>query len=189
MTSINILSLPTDILGDLFGYLKHSESGNLIKSCKEMENACKENGGFLQKISLTQNTKGNDYLENYAKHARTIERVYVERQIDPHYWIVKFPRLVNCCECELTEPFIPNGGRPCETEILSFRNIGGPKVTFKTDWKLFPKLKRLVLYVNKIDFELAELEALQGLDTIMIYTDMGAYKRDGIGGKLKFESV
>lgn len=188
MSSKNLLSLPTDILSNMFTYLEHSESGSLVKTCKEMKNACKENGGFLRKISLTQNTKGNEYLQNYANHSRSIERVYLESQADPHLWIFRFPKLINCSSCELTEPFIPNGGRACETEILSFRNIDGPYVTFKTDWSLFPKLKRLVLYVNKIDFELTELEALPHLDTIMIYTKEGTYKRDGTSGKIEFKA-
>ena len=179
-------NLPTDILAGMFQYLEVKESASLIETCSEWDSACKENGGYLRKIQLTPEINGNEYLQTYSRHARTIERVYVDNQTDPHHWIIRFPKLVNCAGCDLTEDFIPHGGKQCETEILTFRNIGenSPKVLFKTDWSLFPKLRRLVLFVEEVD--LTGLDKLKQLDTIVIYTANGTYKRDGTVGKIVF---
>ena len=181
-----VTDLPDDILYGMFDMLETNEETIALAKTTKTWHKLAKNNGYLKKLRFTPNVNGKEYIKHYIENANTIDRVYVERQTDPHFWIFGFPRVVNCSECELTEDFIPNGGKPCKTEILIFRNMSErtAPTRFKTNWSLFPNLKRLVLYVAECD--LAGLEKLEHLDTTYIRTDRGVYKRDGTQGEFKF---
>lgn len=168
-----LTNLPTDILINFFSFLSDKENLQYICASKSFYDAYKENGGVLTKIKLKKHTNRQKFTKNFYRHFQTIKDVYVEDQKDPHYNIINFPKIVKCSSCDLTEPFIPNHGQPCETETLIFRNTENkPTVHFKTDWSLFPNLKRVVLYVNSIDeTDLEVLKKLPNIDSISIYTN------------------
>lgn len=170
---MSLINLPTDILINLFSYLTDKENVQYTLANKSFYEAYKENGGFLSKIKLQKHTNKQKFTKTFYRHFHTIKDVYVEHQKNPHYNIINFPKIVKCSSCELTEPFLPNYGQPCETEILIFRNTkNDTTVHFKTNWSLFPKLKRVVLYVDSIDVSDVEvLKNLPYIDSISIYTN------------------
>ena len=170
----------------MFGWLEtNEETIALAETCKRWW-AIANSYGYIRKLKMTPHTDGNKYISLYNANVRTINSVYVENQPNPHDWIFVFPRMVNCSECELAKQFIPNGGKPCKTELLVFRNLHTKtaSTTFKTNWALFPKLRRLVLYVEECD--LTGLENLKHLDTTYIRTSAGVYTRNGITGVFAF---
>jgi hypothetical protein len=174
--------LPEEILCSMFEWLEtNHETTALAITCKTWWHLAKSNG-YIRKLRLDPHTDGNEWIQRFNNNVHTIDRVFVDRQTDPHYWIFRFPRVVNCSECELTGDFIPNGGKPCKTEMLILRNMltSTARTTFKTNWALFPKLKRLVLYVAECD--ITGLEKLKHLDTTYIRTDRGTLTRDGTEG-------
>lgn len=178
-----LLNLPTEILQSLFQWFQsNQESIALIKTCKEWKNITK-NHGYIRKLSFPIQS-GLNWINTFCNHPNTIDRVYIYNQTDPHFWIFKFPRIVNCCDCNLTTPFIPNGGTPCDTETLIFRNMLDPYMTkFKTNWELFPKLRTLIIYVYDCDVD--GLEKLKDLYTVAVYTYWGCYKKCD-DGDIKF---
>lgn len=181
-----IVNLPNEILQSLFSWLpRNSDTIALNCSCRQLNKLATENG-YIRKMCFNKNIDGNNWIKRYITHSRTIDNIYMESQKNPHYWIIDFPRMVNCSECELTEPFIPNGGYPCKTEILIFRNMSHKtRTNFQTNWSLFPNLRRLVIYVDECNIN--GLEKLINLDTAYIYTYNGVYKRDGIKGEFIFK--
>ena len=183
---MSLLKLPTEILYNMFHFLEtNRETIALVTTCRSWNNLGKQNG-YIRKMCMTPLKIGTNWISNFNAHNRCIDRVFVHLQDDPHFWIFRFPRIVNCYECHLSENFLPNGGRPCDTELLIFRTMNRKDrdTRFETDWSLFPKLKRLVLYVDSANID--GLEKLENLETLVIYTNEGKYIRDGKKGPIKF---
>ena len=171
---MSLKELPTDILCHLFSYLDKN-SAPFVETCKKMSKLPHENGGYLSKIKLEGNTKESVFVKTYFNHCRTIERVYIEGRENPHQILVNFPKIINCYNCKLTEPFIPNNGNPCETEVLIFRQDFDVRTPFKTNWSLFPKLKVLILIVEETDLQ--SIQENEKIEEISVYINTKTYKR------------
>jgi len=143
---MSLVELPDDLLRYILEFLEST------RERLRVTNLCKSTRiTLLKTISLKPSHDGMEFIRVFLHHIRSIERVHVIGQTNPHLWIPKFPKLVKIENCDLTTPFIPDGGRECETEILIFKNFN---TDFQTDWSLFPKLKNVYIYANSVDYKM-----------------------------------
>ena len=144
---MSLIKLPKDIIIHeiLDFFISNKEAISLMTTCKTLWNMAKKYG-YIRKLTLGYQLGNLDYVNHFISNTNTLNSVLIQTQMDPHNWIFKSPRMIECDRCVLSEPYTPVDKHP-NTEIFIFRNLNS---SFWIDWKMFPKLTKIVISAKEI---------------------------------------
>lgn len=162
-------TLPSDIIKTVIQFIPNNIQSLLFVSlCKTFYNIGKE-FGYIKSLNTggVNNIEVMDFLTKCCENHKTLHNITLEGIIDPHLWIpISWPKYVSLIRCPIygyIDSPISN------TEYLDITDPHRNKNIIKTvriNWKKFPKLKKLYLYLPLVD--LTGIEACQDLEILVI---------------------
>lgn len=150
---MSFINLQTDILFCISSFLDNKNNSQLILTCKTINTHGKENG-YLTTIKINYKMNIFEFISIFSQHSYTIRKVIFNGFVDPQIWVPSFKEKMIFEHCTISKYLNP-GETGKETKYLKltdyhrFKN----KTTLLVNWKDFPNLEYLELYVYDVDFK------------------------------------
>lgn len=148
---MSLLFLSADILKYIMEYTDDVSNSKLTQTCSFIHTHS-DTFGYVNVIHADMQTSMRTFIKRFCKHANTIKTVIINRVDDPHLWIPNYVENLKFEHCSITEYFNPGKqGKIVKSLKLTDYNRYRFKNKLKINWKCFPNLEILELYVYDVN--------------------------------------
>lgn len=149
--------LPEDIIIYIIDFIPDNYSSFSFSTIsKRIRNVTKKYG-YAKHLSITNNDIFT-FINRYTQHYNTLKSIKTIDIEDPQLWIPwTFPKIVHFMNCKISRNISPPKSDTEEIKINDFFRFQNKNSILRINWEKFPKLQKLYIYFNDIDFTGIEL--------------------------------
>jgi len=164
---MSLIHCPPDIILTVTSFLNNKSNSCLMMTCYSMYVHGKTHG-FLTSIKLDCSVDTMTFIRQFSQHSHSIRTVVINGIDDPHIFLPQYVEnlVFDHCSIRKMDPgqLVPVTKRLKLTDYLRYKNHNSVFI----NWKYFPNLEDVELYVYDVNFE--DLLKLKKLKHVKINT-------------------
>jgi hypothetical protein len=165
---MSLLIVPSDLLSHISSFSDNKTNTCFFQACKYLANHAK-NVGYVTHIKYILSTNMMTFLHRFCQHSKTIKTVEMHGVDDPHIWLPCYVERLIFEHCAIPDYINPQKIIHATKQFkLTDYLRSKDKTTLRVNWKCFPNLEELELYVHSVD--LTGIEYCTKLKRVLINT-------------------